>query len=63
MPTKRTHLSDTERAKRIREIAREIGTDNDPESLERAFKKVVHPKDPRQHRNAEAGSRPARDRG
>jgi hypothetical protein len=41
MPAKRTSLTDAERAKRIRETAREIGTDNDPESLERAFKKVV----------------------
>jgi hypothetical protein len=41
MPAKKTKLTDAERAKRIRETAREIGTDNDPESLERAFKKVV----------------------
>ena len=36
--------TDAERAKRIRETAREIGTDNNPEALERAFKKVVHSK-------------------
>jgi hypothetical protein len=47
MPAKQTKLTDAERAKRIRETAREIGTDNDPESLERAFKKVVRPKDAR----------------
>jgi Domain of unknown function (DUF4411) len=41
MPAKKTKLTDAERAKRIRETAREIGTDNDPESMERAFKKVV----------------------
>jgi hypothetical protein len=41
MPVKKTILTDAERAKRIRETAREIGTDNDPESLEVAFKKVV----------------------
>jgi hypothetical protein len=41
MPAKKTILNDAERAKRIREIAREIGTDNDPKSLERAFKNVV----------------------
>jgi hypothetical protein len=35
MPAKKTKLTDAERAKRIRAIAREIGTDNDPESLER----------------------------
>jgi hypothetical protein len=63
MPAKKTTLTDAERAKRIRETAREIGTDNDPESLERAFKKVVRPKDPRQDRDAEARSRPSRDRG
>jgi hypothetical protein len=44
MPNKKTNLTDAERAKRIRETAREIGTDNDAEALERAFKKVVHPK-------------------
>jgi hypothetical protein len=43
MPAKKTKLTDAERAKRIRAIAREIGTDNDPESLERAFEKVVRP--------------------
>jgi hypothetical protein len=41
MPAKKTNLTDAERAKRIRETAREIGTDNDPEALEQAFKKVV----------------------
>jgi hypothetical protein len=44
MPAKKTKLTDAERAKRIRETAREIGTDNDPKSLERAFDKVVRPK-------------------
>jgi hypothetical protein len=64
MPAKKTTLTDAERAKRIREIAREIGTDNDPESLERAFKKVVRPRDIRQDRDAEAArSRSPRDRG
>ena len=43
MPAKKTNLTDAERAKRIRETAREIGTDNDPQSLERAFEKVVRP--------------------
>lgn len=41
MPAKKTSLTDAERAKRIRETAREIGTDNDPASFDRAFKKVV----------------------
>jgi hypothetical protein len=44
MPAKKTTITDAERAKRIRETARELGTDNDPESLERAFDKVVRPK-------------------
>ena len=43
MPPKKRTLTDAERAKRIREIAREVGTDNDPASFERAFEKVVHP--------------------
>jgi hypothetical protein len=63
MPAKKTKLTDAERAKRIRETAREIGTDNDPESLERAFKKVVRPKGARQDRDADVLSRPSRDRG
>jgi hypothetical protein len=41
MPAKKTMLTDTERAKRIRETAREIGTDESPEVFERAFNKVV----------------------
>ncbi len=60
MPAKKTKLTDAERAKRIRETAREIGTDNDPESLERAFKKVVCPKGARQDRDAPKTSGPGR---
>jgi hypothetical protein len=37
MPTKKIALTDAERAKRIREAAREHGTDNDPAAFERAF--------------------------
>jgi hypothetical protein len=44
MPAKKTKLSDAERAKRIREAARELGTDNDPEAMERAFQKVARSK-------------------
>jgi hypothetical protein len=61
MPAKKTRLTDAERAKRIRGIAREIGTDNDPESLERAFKKVVRPKGARQD-GAGVRSQSMRDR-
>jgi hypothetical protein len=60
MPAKKTILSDAERAKRIRETAREIGTDNDPESLERAFKKVVRLKGACQGRDAPKTSAPGR---
>ena len=60
MPAKKTKLTDAERAKRIRETAREIGTDNDPESLERAFKKVVRLKGARQDRDAPKTSAPGR---
>jgi hypothetical protein len=41
MPAKKTVLTEAERAKRIRETAREIGASNDPKALERAFRKVV----------------------
>jgi hypothetical protein len=46
MPTKKEAMTDAERAKRIREAAREAGTDNDPASFERAFKIVVQPTQP-----------------
>jgi hypothetical protein len=45
MPRKQNVVTDEERAKRLRETAREIGTSNSPEDFERAFKKVV-PKAP-----------------
>jgi hypothetical protein len=41
MPVKKTLITDAERAKRIRETAREIETDNYPASFERAFERVV----------------------
>jgi hypothetical protein len=47
MPAKKTVLPDAERRKRIRETAREIGTDNSPEAFDRAFKRVVTPKEDR----------------
>lgn len=46
MPGKKATSSYAERAKRIRETAREIETDNDPASFDRAFEKVIQP--PRQ---------------
>ena len=41
MPAKLSKLSEAERAKRIRETAREHKTDNDPASFERAFAVVA----------------------
>ena len=41
MPSKKATLSDVERAKRIREAARELETDDDPVSFERAFAAVA----------------------
>jgi hypothetical protein len=42
MPAKKSApLTDVERAKRIREAARELETSNDPKDFERAFGKVV----------------------
>jgi hypothetical protein len=43
MPAKKTTLTDAERAKRMRALAREAETDNDPASFDRAFDKVVKP--------------------
>ena len=47
MPAKKHTIIDEERAKRIRETARDIETDQSPKVFERAFKKVVAKK-PRQ---------------
>jgi hypothetical protein len=51
MPATKTILTGAERAKRIRETAREAETDNDPASFEWAFSAVVRgaekPKKPR----------------
>ncbi|MFZ1961845.1 MAG: hypothetical protein WAU63_11430 [Methylovirgula sp.] len=47
MPAKKHQISDAERAKRIREAAREHETSNDPKDFERAFEKVAKPKDER----------------
>lgn len=41
MPTKKHQLSDEERARRIREAARERETSDDPKDFERAFAKVA----------------------
>jgi hypothetical protein len=46
MPAKKRKniISDEERAKRIRETAREIGAADDPKVLERALKKIIRGK-------------------
>lgn len=41
MPAKKTVLTDEERAKRIRETAREIGTDNTAKTFDTAFKRIM----------------------
>jgi hypothetical protein len=43
MPAKKTTLTNAERAKRMRALAREAETDNDPASFDRAFDNVVKP--------------------
>jgi hypothetical protein len=44
VPPKKETITDAERAKRVRETAREIGADATREQFERAFKKIVPPK-------------------
>jgi len=46
MPRETNIISDEERATRIRETAKEIGTSNDPKDFERAFRSVVHSEAP-----------------
>jgi hypothetical protein len=41
MPAKQTTLTDEERARRIRETAREIGAEESAEAFEQAFRRVV----------------------
>jgi hypothetical protein len=47
MPAKKIALTDAERAKRIREAAREHETSNDPTSFERAFAAVARAPKPK----------------
>jgi hypothetical protein len=54
MPQKKTTLTDADRAKRMRALAREAGTSNDPASFDRAFDRVVRPA---QAMKAEGGER------
>lgn len=41
MPAKKTHLTEEQRAKNIREVADKIGASNDPKVLDKALKKVA----------------------
>jgi hypothetical protein len=41
MPAKKTTMTDEERAKRIREAAEQLETDEAPEAFERAFGTIV----------------------
>ena len=43
MPAKKTHLTDAERAKRIRETARKIEASESPKDFDKAFKSVMKP--------------------
>jgi hypothetical protein len=45
-PQRKPKLTDAERHKRFVEMAREVGASEDPKDFERAFKKVVPPKQP-----------------
>jgi hypothetical protein len=51
MPAKKHQLSDAERAKRIREAAREAETSNDPADFERAFAVVARAPKPKKNLN------------
>ena len=45
MPAKKTVLTDEERAKRIRETARDVEASNDPKVLDKALKKIISKSD------------------
>lgn len=50
MPAKKTHLTDAERAKRIREAAAKAEASNDPKEFERAFRRVTEKNSPTKSR-------------
>ncbi len=52
MPSKRLRITDDERAKRFRELAREAETSNDPGVFDRAFAAVVKSADKTKKPNA-----------
>jgi hypothetical protein len=41
MPAKKTQITDEERAKNMRKLAREVGAENDPAILDGALRKIV----------------------
>ena len=43
MPRKKRAITDAERAKRIRELAREVDASNDPAVLDQALGKIAKP--------------------
>ena len=51
-PKRKVSKADAERAKRIREAARESATDNDPASFERAFAAVARASKPKDAKRA-----------
>jgi hypothetical protein len=53
MPAKKNQITDEERAKNIRKLAREVEADNDPAILDRALRKIVqHRPEPAKPSNA-----------
>jgi len=46
MPRKSTQMSDAERAKRIRDAARQAGTSNDPAEFDAALDKIIRAASP-----------------
>ncbi len=47
MPAKKNPITEAERSQRFKETARELGADETGETFERAFKKIVPPKKPK----------------
>jgi len=47
MPARKNQITEAERSRRFKETARELEADETGESFERAFKKIVPPKKPK----------------
>jgi len=50
MPKRKTELSDEERAKRLRETAREVEADATREEFDCEFRRIISPKAQKAHR-------------